>query len=181
LELLAWIALAGDDLDAAADMLAEAWSIVGTIPLWAEAVKTNLLIDETILAYRQEDFSKSAALVGEWLPDARARQSRQDLLLALLLLAGIASRQYRSTEAARWFGTLYAGLAESEHGMHLEPAIRPWHEADMARVREALGEVAWDRAWAEGRRLPLDAALAETEMVIANQSAAADVREAASG
>jgi hypothetical protein len=181
LELLAWIALARDDLDTAANMLAEAWSIVKSIPLWADAVKTNLLIDEAILAYRQEDFTRSAAKVGEWLPDARARQSRQDLLLALLLFAGIASHQKRSAKAARWFGTLYAGLAESEHGMHQEPAIRPWHEADLARVREALGEEAWDQAWAEGRRLPVDAALKEAEEVIANQSASSDLMDAASG
>jgi non-specific serine/threonine protein kinase len=169
LELLVWVALAGGDLDAAAEKLAEAWRIVGAIPPWAEAVRTNLLIDEAVLAYRREDFARSAAKVGEWLPDARARHSRQDLLLALLLFASIASRHDRSTEAARWFGALYAGLAESEHGMHLEPAIRPWHEADMARAREALGDEAFDRAKAAGSRLPLEEALAEAEWLIRSQ------------
>lgn len=167
LELLAWVALAEDDLHEAAARLAEAWRLVDDIPLWAEAVRTNLLIDEAVLAYRQGDYARSAAKVGEWLPLARARHSQQDLLLALLLFASLASRRERAAEAARWFGSLYAALAGGEHGMHLEPAIRPWHEADIARTRQALGEAEFDRAWVAGTRLPLETALAEAEEIVA--------------
>jgi hypothetical protein len=101
------------------------------------------------------------------LPHARTSQSQQDLLLALLVFASIASRSDLNAEAARWFGALNVALAESGHGMHLEPAIQPWHEADMARVRETLGTEAWTRAWTAGSRLPVAKALEEAEGAMA--------------
>jgi predicted ATPase/class 3 adenylate cyclase len=167
LEVLAWVALAADDLNTAAARLAEAWREAGDIPPWAEAIRTNLLIDEAVLAYRREDYARSAAMVREWLPHARTSQSQQDLLLALLVFASIASRSDLNAEAARWFGALNVALAESGHGMHLEPAIQPWHEADMGRVRETLGAEAWTRAWTAGSRLPVAKALEEAEGAMA--------------
>jgi hypothetical protein len=169
LELQAWIALAADDMDGAAARLAEAWRAVGEVPPWAEAIRTNLLIDEAVLAYRRGDLARSATMVSEWLPHARASHSSQDLLLALLLFASIGSQFGQFAESARWFGALYAALTEGEHWLHQQPAIRSWHEADLARVREALGDEGWNRAWTVGSRQSLDVALAEAEEVIRSQ------------
>lgn len=96
---------------------------------------------------------------------ARARDvdAHQEMFFVLLILASIAVHAGREAEAARWFGALSAALAASEQWLHLEPAIRPWHEADVARARERLGEAAFARLWEEGRQMSLGAALTEAE------------------
>ena len=66
-------------------------------------------------------------------------------------------------EAARWFGALSAALTAGNHWLHHEPELKPWHEADVALVRDALGSAEFDRLWAEGRKVPLDVALGEAE------------------
>jgi hypothetical protein len=166
LELLAWIALSGDDLETAASRLEEAWRSARTVPHWAEAIRTNLLMDEAILAYRRGDEARAVELILEGLPRARTLNSSADLLFALLLFAGIAARHDRAAEAARGFGALRAALEEGEHSFHLEPAVRPWHEADMARAREALGAAAFDDAWTAGSQISLDEALAAAEELV---------------
>ncbi len=173
LELLTWIALSADDLDGAAARLAEAWRAIENVSPRPEGIRANLLVDEAILAYRRDDFAKCAAMVGEWLPRARTLGSLQRQILALLVFASIASRYDRSLVAARWFGALDAALVDSEHGMHQEPAIRPWHEADIARVRAALGQESFDQTWAAGERVPLDDALEEAELAVQNLVATA--------
>jgi predicted ATPase/class 3 adenylate cyclase len=166
LELLAWVALSGDDLDAATKYLAEAWRHADDVPPWAEAIRTNLLMDEAILAYRGGDERRAADLVLAGLPRARSLNARPDLLFALLIFAGIASGRGREEDAARWFGALHAALAADDQSLHLEPAVRPWHEASIARSRDALGEDAFDRTWTAGGRLSLEGALAEAEGLV---------------
>jgi hypothetical protein len=163
LELLAWVALSGDDLDAAADYLAEAWRYAEEVPPWAEAIRTNLLMDDAILAYRRGEEPRSAEVVLTGLPRARALNARPDLMFALLLFAGIATGRGREEDAARWFGALHAALAADDQSLHLEPAVRPWHETNLAQTRQALGDDAFERLWAAGGRLSLEDALAEAE------------------
>ena len=167
IELLAWIALSTGDLDTAAARIAETSIALGELTHRADGIHANLLIEQAVLALCREDYATSTAMIRDWLPRARAVRSVQHMILALLLFASIASRTGRNTEAARWFGALCAALAKTEHGVDREPAIRPWHEADIARAREALGREVFDRASGAGERLSLEEALAEAETVLA--------------
>ena len=169
-ELLAWIALAADDLDRAETLLVEARTTAERAPRWAEGLRANLLIDEAILAYRQGNLACSASKVGEFLPRARALHARQESLLALFILVSVAIRSGRLADGVRWYGALSTALVEGEHRLHLEPAIRPWHEADVALAQRSVGQPAFDRLLREGKEGSLESALESVETLIASLS-----------
>lgn len=164
-ELLAWIALAANDLGRASELLADARPLAEQAPHWAEGLRSNLLIDEAILAYRQGNHAGSVSKAMVLLDWARTVNAQQEMLLALLLLASNAVQFGQMAEAARWFGALAAGLVRGDHWLHQEPAVRSWHEADIARARASLGSATFDRLWREGQVISLEAALAEAERV----------------
>ena len=63
-----------------------------------------------------------------------------------------------AARACRLFGAAEA-LREAG-GWPLAPAHRPEYEHQVAAVRDTLGETAFAAAWAQGRALPLERALA---------------------
>jgi hypothetical protein len=70
----------------------------------------------------------------------------------------VAVAQAQSERAARLFGAAEA-LREAI-GTPLPPADRAEHDRSVAAVRTALGEEAFAAAWAEGRALTLEHAVA---------------------
>jgi DNA-binding CsgD family transcriptional regulator len=77
-----------------------------------------------------------------------------DTLECLAMLAGEANHQH----AARLFGA--AEGIRQRHGEVRFKAFQAGYESSVAAVREALGEDAFDSAWAEGAALPTEESIA---------------------
>ncbi len=73
-------------------------------------------------------------------------------------LAEVAAGQDRPRRAARLWGA--AEVIRERLGAPLPPAGRSRFAASVARARATLGDGAFEAAWAEGRALPLDQAVA---------------------
>lgn len=94
---------------------------------------------------------------------AHERRNRSDSANALItaagsLNAGIAPRQERLAQAARLLGA-----AEAEHerlGTFMQPSNTPEYQRILAELRAHLDEPAFQAAWAEGRQLVLEQAIA---------------------
>ncbi len=83
------------------------------------------------------------------------------VLMDLAKLAAVFSRQGDGVAAARLLGaaeTLY-GIGRAAAGYAENPGDRQLNESTSAAVRAALGEGDYTRAVAEGRALPIDAAI----------------------
>ena len=89
-----------------------------------------------------------------------ARRSGQKRCIAVCLagLAAVADAQGDPVRAARLFGSAEA-LREAI-GAQLQPVDRGEYDRQVAAVRAHLEAAAGDRAWAEGRALPMDQAIA---------------------
>jgi hypothetical protein len=74
-------------------------------------------------------------------------------------LAKVAVAQGCPDQAARLFGVAQALRARI--GVPVAPVDRADYECNLAATRAALGETAFDAAWAAGQALPLDQAIAE--------------------
>jgi predicted ATPase/DNA-binding CsgD family transcriptional regulator len=72
--------------------------------------------------------------------------------------AGLATLEHQPELAARLFGA--ADGLRDHIGAGLPPAFQAWRERELPIARSALGDRAFDTAFAEGRRLTLDRALA---------------------
>jgi hypothetical protein len=74
-------------------------------------------------------------------------------------LAAVAVAQAQRERAARLFGT--AEELRAAMGALLPPAERAEHDRAAAAIRTALGAAAFAAAWAEGRAMSLDEAVAD--------------------
>jgi hypothetical protein len=83
---------------------------------------------------------------------------KHNFLTGLEGLAALAAAQAQPERAARLFGTA-EGLREAM-GAPLPPAERAEHDRSVAAVRTTLGEEAFAAAWAEGRAMSRDQAVA---------------------
>lgn len=76
----------------------------------------------------------------------------------LMALAGSLGALGEPTRAAHLFGAAYAILQRS--GALIDPNDQPEHDRNIAFVRAQLGEESFGSAWAEGRKMTLDQAVA---------------------
>ena len=119
---------------------------------------TSGVLDEQALLVLDDDPAAAEDLHHEAM--AIRRSSGLTLFLAdsLDLLAGVASRRDRGTEAVR---LLAAGdVARARMGYPRAPVDLGMHEALVAALRAALGDAGFDDAYAEGSGLDLDQAVA---------------------
>ncbi len=84
--------------------------------------------------------------------------SRWEIANVLAGLAGSSGSTGHAVRAARLFGAVNA-LRESV-GIPLRPIARPEYERDVAAVRTQLDEASRQAAWAEGRAMTLEQAIA---------------------
>ena len=105
------------------------------------------------------ELDRAAALYLEGLILAQRLGAQEDILDSLAGLGGLAVERRQFEPAARLLGVA-AALADAL-GAPLQPAEQTQFDRDIAAVRAALPETAFSRAWATGRSLPLDAAVAE--------------------
>ncbi|MGQ0717224.1 MAG: hypothetical protein ACT4NP_07875 [Pseudonocardiales bacterium] len=150
--------LATGDLEAAEAALIEANEL-------ATAISNPWLAAHHLgeLARRRDDTSQAEDLHHEALT-LRARAGlRPGVAESLDSLAALATDQESFSEAARLFGA--AGALRTEIGLARWPADQSGYHTDVARARDALGEHAFDAAWAEGQVLTVDEAVAYVSRV----------------
>jgi hypothetical protein len=111
-----------------------------------------------MVAYRQGEYRRAAALYAESIGCGRAIGARALVAEGLEGLAWMADAGGQAQRAARLGGAAQA-LREAL-GMPLRLYQRAVHEQAVAGMRAALGEEGFAAAWAEGRALPPDEAIA---------------------
>jgi predicted ATPase/DNA-binding CsgD family transcriptional regulator len=111
------------------------------------------------LAWLQGDLPRAIRLQQESLLLRREMDDRLRVASCLDVLAWVAHAEGRAASAARWFG---AAEAMRERSGAVSSVIwRAEHERNVAAARASLGEEAFAAAWAAGRALSVDAAIAE--------------------
>jgi predicted ATPase/DNA-binding SARP family transcriptional activator len=123
----------------------------GAIP-WA-------LLELGKLSRAQEDCTAAHSFYQEGLKILRDNGSEStELSGALEAVAALAVAQGQGERAARLYGV--AETMRKARGMPLPPCELDEYNCDVAVVRAALGDAAFAAAWAEGRAMPLDEAVA---------------------
>ena len=118
-----------------------------------------VLLQWGAFANRQGDHERAATLYGECLSLARNLGSTWIMGESLWGLASVARSQKRLERAVRLYGAANALL--NAIGAPGPPAIRAVIEQSLAAARAELGEEAFAAAWAAGRAMPVDEAVAE--------------------
>ena len=105
------------------------------------------------------DVARAAALDAEALEMRRDLSDRLSMAHSLDSIAGTASRAGLAEAGARLFGA--SERLREELGAPIPASERVRYETGLARTRSAVGDEAYERAWAAGRALSLDDAVAE--------------------
>jgi hypothetical protein len=121
---------------------------------WGTLVSFNRL---TRIAVLQGDHDRAAALAREGLTIARALGSRSAIAYGLGLLAWAGHLEGDPSRAARLLGAADAILHAL--GEQLNPAPQRELEAEVARLQDELGGMAFEAAWSEGRAMSTDRAV----------------------
>jgi hypothetical protein len=111
-----------------------------------------------MVAYMQDDYGRAAALLEEALQITRNLGARDVGADALEGLAWVASACGQAHRAAQLGGA--ADALREVLGVSLKPGERASHVQVVRAVRASLGENAFAAAWAAGRALPLEEAIA---------------------
>jgi hypothetical protein len=111
------------------------------------------------VAREHGDCGQVAGLYRESLALYRTVGDKVGVALALDGLAEVACLQGSSQRAARLYGA--AAALRDAIGAPRPPEERLDYEHDVAALRTALGDDAFTAAWAAGRALPLEQAIAE--------------------
>ena len=110
------------------------------------------------IAYNRGDSQRAQALLKQSLIVFSELGDRREIAECLELLAGLASTLGLPERAARLYGSAEA-LIESI-GLSPAPTERYQYERNVAAARARLDEAAFAAAWAEGRAMPLEQAIA---------------------
>ena len=110
------------------------------------------------VARAQGEHGRATALAVESLELAREMGQKREMAECLEGLAGLAAAQNQRERAARLFGT--AEMLRQGIGAPLPPSERAAYERDVAAVRGGLGEEVFAAAWAEGRAMSSEQAIA---------------------
>jgi tetratricopeptide (TPR) repeat protein len=138
---------------------------------WARRGNNRYLANSALLylsrvAFEQGDYARAAALRREGLAVQRELAPTSPVGAAGCLegVALLAVVQHQPRPAARLFGAMATLLERAEDVDRLErKRTAPW----VAAARDALGEETFTSEWEAGRALPLEAALAEADRLLA--------------
>ncbi len=114
---------------------------------------------EALICRAEGDLAAAEVEVHSALRIAVEQSLMRELLLSLELLAGLAAAHGSWQEAGRLAGAAQQQREDRKLGLRIEPHASQ-HGLDQAEARAALGDSAFDSAFAEGRRLSLDDAVA---------------------
>ena len=120
----------------------------------------EVLVNLALVRHEQGDTGRAGALFSESLALSRAGGlALYFVLQALEGAAGVAGAQGQPERAARLFGATDALRAAV--GVPVRPVDRRLYDRDVTAVRAALGAETFAAAWAAGRALSLEQAIAE--------------------
>ena len=154
---LANLALARGDGDEAMRLLGEGealsreagnWSMLATC-LGTQAISTRL----------DGDDARTAELLRGSVEIAGMLRDDYNVVFCVTGLAGVAAREGRAERAARLFGVADALSEKTGAGVSWS-VLRNLNERDLAVTREMLDSEAFEAAWAEGRAMTLEEAVA---------------------
>jgi ATP/maltotriose-dependent transcriptional regulator MalT len=116
-----------------------------------------------LAVWQQGDAERATALLRASLAARHAMGGSGGIPKRLEALATVAAGRGPSAAGARRAARLLGAAAALRQsiGAPLKPVDRPGHEATLQAARLVLGERAFVAAWAAGRALPLDEAIAE--------------------
>lgn len=106
------------------------------------------------------DVARAAALDAEALEMRRDLSDRLSMAHGLASIAATASRAGFAEAGARLYGA--SERLREELGAPIPGSERTRYETGLAMTQSAVGDEAYERAWAAGRALSLDEAVAET-------------------
>jgi non-specific serine/threonine protein kinase len=129
--------------------------------LWGVAITLGNM---GIVAHKQGDYSRARTLHLESLAEFRALGDRRGIGTCLTWLALAAGAEGHAAYGARLAGAAEALRAAIDSP--LVPQDLATHELVVATMREALGEAGFSAAWAAGRALTMDVAIAEATAAI---------------
>jgi non-specific serine/threonine protein kinase len=141
---------------------------------WGREHQADLVIAAALealgtCARDQGDELRAARLFAESLNVAHEGRDPMTVVLCLKSLGAVAAATSRPEQAARLFGASEA--LRDVHGFTLQPTERPRLERAITPARRQLPEPAFSAAWAAGRALPTDEAIAEA-LALADEVAA---------
>lgn len=113
---------------------------------WGQALIVNNI---ATLAFTTGDYDRALALHKTSLAGRRAMKEKWGVAECLEGLARVAEATGAAAEAARLLGA--AGRMRQVYGFPLPPDERPLHERQTAALRAALGDDAFQSAWATGQ------------------------------
>jgi predicted ATPase/transcriptional regulator with XRE-family HTH domain len=126
--------------------------------LGERGLSAEVLLERGRVARALDDTVQATRLLEESLTQLREVGMTRDVPYCLAELAGVASALGEPARAARLYAAAEA-LRESA-GIPLAPVYRAAHERDVASARAQLNAEAWEVAWAAGRAMPLEQAVA---------------------
>ncbi|HUS13628.1 MAG TPA: tetratricopeptide repeat protein [Chloroflexia bacterium] len=157
-------------LNALGEVLRSQGSLARAEPLYREALglyraigskwgTANVLHNLGHVTLAAGNTAEAEALFQESLALHRELDEMAGSVLGLAGLAGVAVARGEAERAARLLGAVatWSVLA----GVRLDPADRAAHAAYAGQARAVLDAAIWDAAWAAGRELSLEAAVAE--------------------
>ena len=154
---LAQVALARGDFDRAAELLAEAEVLSRSVEDWFTLIAG--LSSQALASRMRGDGDRTSALLRESVGLAGTLGDAWHVVFGVTGLAGEAARKGLAERAARLFGAAEA-LCETM-GVNVPlPAWRALNERDLALAREQLDARTFEAAWAEGRAMTLEEAVA---------------------
>ncbi|HEU5099031.1 MAG TPA: LuxR C-terminal-related transcriptional regulator, partial [Roseiflexaceae bacterium] len=130
---------------------------VGSLPNVGGVAQTLLELGRVALT--QGDDTRAAECFAESLGLHRELENLRDTAYCVEGLAGVAGAWRQASRAARLFGA--AEALREVAGIPLPPVLRADYERDIATVHAQLDEASFAAAWAAGRALPLEQAIAE--------------------
>jgi predicted ATPase/DNA-binding SARP family transcriptional activator len=152
---LGMVATLRGDYDRAATLYAESLALdraAGDRPRTG-----TTLLNLGVLEIEKRDYEQASAYLRESLDVHRDIESQYGIALGLFFLAGVAGKRQRPERSAR----LYAAGASVLRaiGTEVEPSARTGIDQHLAAARAQLDPVAWQTAWADGERMPLEDAI----------------------
>ena len=153
----AHIALARGDLTRAEEILGEAEAVLREAGEW-HGLTADLII-WALVAQLRGDYARSVTLLRKSLEISRMLRDMQTLGYALEGTAGTETMLGRSERAARLFGASEALRERTGSAVQLA-AWRELHERHLAALRVQLDADELAVAWAEGRAMPFEQAVA---------------------
>jgi DNA-binding NarL/FixJ family response regulator len=121
---------------------------------------TAALYTLATLAQAEHDHEHARALFEEGLPASAELGNETDVAHYLEGLAAVAASQGRIVRAARLWGAEEALLEKIEVGVHTYVPDRSLHRGRVADARSRLDDEAFAAAWAEGRTMSPEQAIA---------------------